>query len=86
MPKEYVKKAEKDKDKKRREKKRQEQQILAEKQQEERNKKSIERSLQAPKKRTGRQVMFRSQPVRRAIREDKEEDNKEDHDEIKFLT
>jgi len=86
MPPDYVRRAEKDKEKKRREKKRLEQQLLAEKQQEERNKKAIERSLQAPKKRTGRQVMFRSQVVRKAIVEDKTEDNEEDLDEIKFLS
>ena len=48
--------AEKVKGKRRREKKRAEQQALLAKAQEERNRKSIERSLQAPKKRTGKPV------------------------------
>jgi hypothetical protein len=56
MPEEYVLKAEKEKEKKRREKKRQEQQALQLKMQEERNRKALERSMQAPKKRNGRQV------------------------------
>ena len=85
MPEEYVIRAEKEKEKKRRERKRQEQQALQDKQQEERNRKSIERSMQAPKTRTGRQVMFRSAPVRRAVREEKKEEE-EDQDEIKHLS
>lgn len=48
--------SEKEKEKRRREKKRQEQQELQLKMQEERNRKALERSMQAPKKRTGRQV------------------------------
>ena len=85
MPEDYVIKAEKEKEKRRRERKRQEQQALQDKQQEERNRKSIERSMQAPKTRTGRQVMFRSAPVRRAVREEKKEEE-EDQDEIKHLS
>ncbi|KAH8088784.1 hypothetical protein JL720_6748 [Aureococcus anophagefferens] len=65
---EDIMKEEKDKEKKRRERKRQEQQALQDAQQEERNRKSIARSMQAPKKRTGRQVMFRSAPMRRRPR------------------
>ena len=83
MSEEYIMKEEKDKEKKRRERKRQEQQALQDAQQEERNRKSIARSMQAPKKRTGRQVMFRSAPMRQAVREEKEED---DLDELKYLT
>lgn len=87
MPADYVIKAEKDKEKKRREHKREEQQALQEKLQEERNKRSIERSLQAPKKRTGRQVMFRSQPTRKErISHGDDSNNKDNNDELKFLT
>ena len=85
MSEEYIMKEEKDKEKKRRERKRQEQQALQDAQQEERNRKSIARSLQAPKKRTGRQVMFRSAPMRQAVREEKEEEE-DDLDELKYLT
>eukprot|EP00957_Ditylum_brightwellii_P016727 1258651-Ditylum_brightwellii.AAC.1 len=56
IPPECIKKAEKTKEKKRRELKRAQQQAAQEKAQEERNAKAIERSLQPPKKRTGRQV------------------------------
>ncbi|KAH8061605.1 hypothetical protein JL721_8836 [Aureococcus anophagefferens] len=83
MSEEYIMKEEKDKEKKRRERKRQEQQALQDAQQEERNRKSIARSMQAPKKRTGRQVMFRSAPMRQAVREEKEE---EDDPTAKYLT
>ncbi|KAH8050183.1 hypothetical protein JL721_11444 [Aureococcus anophagefferens] len=85
MSEEYIMKEEKDKEKKRRERKRQEQQALQDAQQEERNRKSIARSMQAPKKRTGRQVMFRSAPMRQAVREEKEEEE-DDLDELKYLT
>jgi hypothetical protein len=85
MSEEYLMKEEKDKEKKRRERKRQEQQALQDAQQEERNRKSIARSMQAPKKRTGRQVMFRSAPMRQAVREEKEEEE-DDLDELKYLT
>lgn len=87
MPTEYVIKAEKDKEKKRREHKREEQQALQEKLQEERNKRSIERSLQAPKKRTGRQVMFRSKPIRKEkVNHGDDNNNKDNNDELKFLS
>lgn len=64
MPDEYVAKAEKEKEKERRERVRQERIAAQQKMYEERMKKSMERSLQAPKKRKGRQVMWRSQPAR----------------------
>jgi hypothetical protein len=87
MPADYVIKAEKDKEKKRREHKREEQQALQEKLQEERNKRSIERSLQAPKKRVGRQVMFRSKPLRKEkINHGDDNSNKDNNDELKFLS
>jgi hypothetical protein len=86
MPPEYVKKAEKEKEKKRRDIKRNEQKASQEQAQIERNKKAIERSRQPPKKRTGRQIMFRSQPVRRKIKEDEKENTEDDMDELKHLT
>jgi len=86
MPEEYVKRAEKEKEKKRRELKRIEQQEALAIAQEERNRKAIERSLQPPKKRAGRQVMYRSQPVRRKVKEEKKEITEEDLDEIKHLS
>lgn len=63
LPQEFVIKSEKDKEKKRREKKREEQQELFVLQQDERNKRAIERSMQAPKKRTGRVIMYRSRLI-----------------------
>lgn len=87
MPIDYVIKAEKEKEKRRRERKREEQQALQEKLQEERNKRAIERSMQAPKKRTGRQVMYRSRPIRKEnAMTGSEIDNDDNDDEIKYLS
>ena len=86
MPTEYVIRAEREKEKKRRERKREEQQALQEKLQEERNKRAIERSLQAPKKRVGRQVMFRSKPVRQERKSAGDENTQENNDELKYLS
>jgi len=87
MPIDYVIKAEKEKEKRRRERKREEQQALQEKLQEERNKRAIERSMQAPKKRTGRQVMYRSRPLRKEnTMTGNEIDNEDNDDEIKYLS
>jgi hypothetical protein len=87
MPQDYVIKSEKDKEKKRRERKREEQQSMQEKLQEERNKRAIERSLQAPKKRTGRQVMFRSKPIRKErVNHGDDNNNGDNNDEIRFLS
>lgn len=85
MPQDYVIRAEKEKEKKRREKKREEQQALQIRLQEERNKRAIERSMQAPKKRVGRPVMSRSRPVKREIKSTGEETDSKDDDEQKFL-
>lgn len=63
LPSEFVLKSEKEKEKKRRERKREEQQELFIQQQEERNRRAIERSMQAPKKRTGKTIMYRSRLV-----------------------
>lgn len=86
MPEDYILKEEKDKEKKRRERKRQEQQALQDAQQEERNRKSIARSMQAPKKRTGRQVMFRSKPTKHAVQEHTNDETEDDLDELKYMT
>lgn len=87
MPNDYVIKAEKEKEKKRRERKREEQQALQERQQEDRNRRAIERSLQAPKKRTGRQVMGRSRPLHAEQQNTgDEDDDKGNNDEAKYLT
>jgi hypothetical protein len=76
MPEEYVTKAEKEKEKERRERVRQERIMQQQKMYEERMKKSMERSMQAPKKRKGRQVMWRSQPERQIKHQ--EDENKVD--------
>ncbi len=87
MPVDYVIKAEKEKEKRRREKKREEQQALQERLQEERNKRAIERSMQAPKKRFGRQVMYRSKPLRAEEKKNGDEDaDKDNTDELKYLS
>ncbi|CAM9386911.1 unnamed protein product [Ectocarpus sp. 12 AP-2014] len=87
MPEEYVAKAEKaSTSRKGREKKRAEQQALQERMQEERNRKAIERSLQAPRKKVGRPVMFRSRLQKRKVSKNKDMSHGEDLDEIKHLT
>lgn len=87
MPVDYVIKAEKEKEKRRRERKREEQQALQERLQEERNKRAIERSMQAPKKRIGRQVMYRSRPIRKEQKDDGDDGNEKDNnDELRFLS
>ena len=71
MPPDYVRWAEKGKDRARRDRKRAELQAEQERVQEERNRKSNERSMMAPAKRTGRAVMFRSKPLgKKAINEE----------------
>ncbi|OQR97873.1 hypothetical protein ACHHYP_09865 [Achlya hypogyna] len=72
MPEDYVIKAEKEKEKERRERVRQERIAQQTKMYEERMKKSMERSMQAPKKRKGRQVMWRSQPQRQIKQQENE--------------
>lgn len=87
MPTDYVIKSEKEKEKRRREKKREEQQAMQERLQEERNKRAIERSMQAPKKRFGRQVMYRSKPLRAEEKRDRDDDADRDNtDELKYLS
>lgn len=86
LPLEYVLKSEREKEKKRRERKREEQQALQERQQEIRNQRAIERSMQAPKKRIGRQVMYRSRPQRAEEKKQIEDDGRDNTDEIKFLS
>ena len=87
LPQDYVIKAEKEKEKRRRERKREEQQALQERLQEERNRRAIERSMQAPKKRTGRMVMARSRPLKVENKGRKDDDkDKNNDDELKFLS
>lgn len=87
MPADYVIKAEKEKEKRRRERKREEQQALQERQQEERNRRAIERSMQAPKKRIGRQVMYRSRPFHTEQHNTGDEDDDNGNsDELKYLS
>lgn len=86
LPLEYVLKSEREKEKKRRERKREEQQALQERQQEIRNQRAIERSMQAPKKRVGRQVMYRSRPQRAEEKKQIEDDGRDNTDEVKFLS
>jgi len=88
MPQDYVIKAEKEKEKRRRERKREEQQAQQEQQQEERNRRAVERSLQAPKKRNGRPLMFRSKPSRGETKNNGDDGNrnKDNNDEAKFLS
>ena len=75
---------EKLKEKERRERVRQERLVEAQRTYEDRMAKSMARSMQAPKKRRGRQVMWRSRPLRKfAGLLDKVED-KEDED-AKYL-
>ena len=85
MPQDYVIRAEKETEKRRRERKREEQQAMHIRQQDERNRRAIERSMQAPKKRTGRQVMYRSRPVQRKHVEDTTDQGVDDTDEAKYL-
>jgi hypothetical protein len=86
MPVDYVIKAEKEKEKRRRERKREEQQALQERLQEERNRRAIERSMQAPKKRVGRMVMYRSRPVRKEEKNDGDEDKDKNDDDERYDT
>lgn len=86
LPLDYVLKSEREKEKKRRERKREEQQSLQERQQEIRNQRAIERSMQAPKKRIGRQVMYRSRPQRAEEKRQVEDNDRDNTDEVKFLS
>jgi hypothetical protein len=86
LPPDYVMKAEREKEKKRREEKRKEQQKLQQEQQELRNQRAIERSMQAPKKRIGRQVMYRSRPKRAEEKKQEENTDGDNTDEIKYLS
>ena len=54
--------------------------------QEERNKRAIERSMQAPKKRTGKQVMYRSRPIKKESTIVRNEDDDNNDDEMKHLS
>jgi hypothetical protein len=49
-------------------------------------KKSLQRSMQAPKKRKGRQVMWRSQPLRKAVQAERKDDGDGDDEDAQFFT
>ena len=83
MPSDYVVAMEKAKEKERRERVRLERKAETQKQYEERMRKSMARSMQPPKKRLGRQVMWRSRPLRKNVQLDKVED--EEDADAKFL-
>jgi len=85
LPSDYVIKAEKEKEKRRRERKREEQQALQVRLQEERNRRAIERSMQAPKKRVGRMVMSRSRPIKKNLDRNDHTNDKDNNDELRFL-
>jgi hypothetical protein len=87
MPDEEKLKAMKEKEKERRERVRKERMDQQQKMYEERMKKSMQRSMQAPKKRKGRQVMWRSQPLRKAVQaEKKNDDGAEDDEDAQYFT
>jgi len=86
MPEEYILKSLKEKEKERRERVRQERMAQQQKMYEERMKKSLERSMQAPKKRKGRQVMWRSQPLRKAVQAERKDDGDGDDEDAQFFT
>ena len=52
----------------------------------EKNKIAILRSMEPPRKRVGRQVMYRSQPVRRKVKLETKTETQEELDEIKYFT
>ena len=83
MPEKYVVAMEKLKEKERRERVRQERMVEAQRTYEDRMAKSMARSMQAPKKRRGRQVMWRSRPLRKNVQLDKVED--EEDEDAKYL-
>jgi len=86
MPEEYILKSLKEKEKERRERVRQERMAQQQKMYEERMKKSLQRSMQAPKKRKGRQVMWRSQPLRKAVQAERKDDGDGDDEDAQFFT
>ena len=86
LPPDFVQKSEKEKDKRRREKKREEQQTLLVQQQEDRNRRALERSLQAPKKRTGRAIMFRSRLDNGEAQREKGDNDEANNDEAKYMS
>jgi len=73
LPEDYVLRAEKLKEKERRERVRAERMAQQQRLYEERLRKSIERSMQAPKKKTGKPIMFRSSPPQK--KEKKKDDS-----------
>ena len=86
IPHKVLRKEMKDKEKKRREEKRVLKLEAQQKAQEERNRKALERSMQPPKKRTTKPVMFRSRLVQQKKKQFKNEVTEEELDNIKYLT
>jgi len=87
MPEDIVNRAEKDKEKERRERVRLERISQQQQQYEERMKKSMERSMQAPRKRKGRQVMWRSNVFnRKEMQMEKKTEETDDDDDQQFFS
>ena len=85
MPKEEVEAAEKQKEKERRQRVREAKQALAAKLQEERIQRSIRRSQQPVKRRVGKPIMFRSQPIQRKKKVQDDNSNKiDEEDDVNF--
>lgn len=85
MPEEYVVKAEKMKEKDRRERVRAERMAQQQQLYEERLAKSMARSMQAPKKKTGKQVMFRSAPPKLRVKKKNDEDQEDEDKDAEFF-
>lgn len=84
MPKEEVEAAEKQKEKERRQRVREAKQALAAKLQEERIQRSIRRSQEPVRRRVGKPIMFRSQPIQRKKKEVLEEKKVDEEDDVNF--
>jgi len=84
MPREEVEGAEKQKEKERRQRVREAKQALAAKLQEERIQRSIRRSQEPVRRRVGKPIMFRSQPIQRKKKEVHEEKKMDEEDDVNF--
>merc|ERR1711988_868929 len=85
MPKEEVETAEKQKEKERRQRAREAKQAEQARLQEERIQRSIRRSQEPVKRRVGKPIMFRSQPIQRKKRvADTDENKGDEEDEVEF--
>jgi len=85
MPREEVEAAEKQKEKERRQRVREAKQALAAKLQEERIQRSIRRSQEPVRRRVGKPIMFRSQPIQRKKKAvDEQEKKMDEEDDVNF--